>query len=113
MTSHGIEHREIVLEELLLLWLANVNPAFAPFRELFDDSTLKGDTAYNQVLALLDEFLQRQPPFGPDKQKLIDMLRSPAMALSRLAFRAIALHAGKMGVAAGQISRRVFWPTST
>ena len=25
----------------MLLWLANRNPAFAPFRELFDDSDLK------------------------------------------------------------------------
>ena len=29
--------REVVLEEILLLWLANRNPAFEPFRELFDD----------------------------------------------------------------------------
>ena len=36
-------NREIALEELLLLWLANANPAFAPFQELFDDAPLAAD----------------------------------------------------------------------
>ena len=36
-TTGGLPNRQIVLEELLLLWLANLNPAFAPFGELFDD----------------------------------------------------------------------------
>ncbi|MGB9627772.1 MAG: alpha-amylase, partial [Thermodesulfobacteriota bacterium] len=28
--SEGISHRSIILEEMLMLWLANMNPAFAP-----------------------------------------------------------------------------------
>ena len=43
-TSQGVCHRESVLEEMLLLWLANNNPAFSPFRELFDDSVLAGES---------------------------------------------------------------------
>src|SRR4029078_683458 len=27
----GVPNRQIILEEMLLLWLANVNPAFSPF----------------------------------------------------------------------------------
>jgi hypothetical protein len=42
----GIPHRLIVLEEMLLLWLANMNSAFSPFMELFDDSTLEGESSY-------------------------------------------------------------------
>ena len=38
--TDGTPNRAIALEELLLLWLANVNPAFPPFEELFDDGPL-------------------------------------------------------------------------
>ncbi|HUL30823.1 MAG TPA: alpha-amylase, partial [Thermodesulfobacteriota bacterium] len=42
----GVSHRLIVLEEMLILWLANMNPAFSPFIELFDDAALEGETSY-------------------------------------------------------------------
>src|SRR5690606_25864824 len=32
----GVPNRQVLLEELLMLWLENLNPAFSPFRELFD-----------------------------------------------------------------------------
>src|SRR3989338_50243 len=35
-----IPNRLIVLEEMLMLWLANMNPAFSPYLELFDDTVL-------------------------------------------------------------------------
>src|SRR5574342_539708 len=34
--TNGQAHHQIELEEMLMLWLANQNPAFQPFRELFD-----------------------------------------------------------------------------
>jgi len=74
----GVPHREILLEEMLMLWLANENPAFAPFLELFDDATLSRETAYRQSIDELYEFFETQPPFGPDQQNLIDLLRAPA-----------------------------------
>jgi glycosidase len=76
----GVPHRQIVLEEMLMLWLANTNPAFAPFLELFDDADLARRTAYLQVMSSLYEFFDTQPPFGLDNQNLIDMLRAPALA---------------------------------
>ena len=75
-----ISNREIVLEEMLLLWLANVNPAFGPYSELFDDSPLEKDTSYVQIMAALHTFFETQPPFGPENQNLVDMLRAPAIA---------------------------------
>ena len=36
-----IPNRLIVLEEMLNLWLANANPAFEPFSELFDEKELR------------------------------------------------------------------------
>ncbi len=77
----AVDHREAVLEELLMLWLANGNPAFAPFCELFDDERVERETAYRQVLSELHGFFDTQAPFGPDWQNLIDMLRSPAVAV--------------------------------
>jgi glycosidase len=80
-STGGVSHRQLALEEMLLLWLANANPAFSPFRELFDDTSLGADTAYRQVLTGLHEFFATQPVFGPDNQNLIDMLRSPAVVV--------------------------------
>jgi len=76
----GVPHRQIVLEEMLMLWLANLNPAFSPFIELFDDSNLEKETSYFKTMELLHTFFSAQPFFGPDYQNLIDMLRSPALA---------------------------------
>jgi len=76
----GTSHRQIVLEEMLMLWLANANPAFSPFLELFDDATLARGTAYTEIIAELYEFFDTQPRFGADNWNLIDMLRAPALA---------------------------------
>jgi len=76
----GVPHREILFEEMLMLWLANANPAFVPFLELFDDSALSSGTVYRQSIDELHEFFETQPPFGPDQQNLIDVLRAPALA---------------------------------
>jgi len=77
----GVPHRQIILEEMSMLWLANVNPATAPFMELFDDTDLEKETVYLRLMSSLREFFEKQPHFGPDHQNLIDMLRSPAIAV--------------------------------
>ncbi len=79
--SDGTPHTEILLEEMLMLWLANENPAFSPFIELFDDATLAKEAAYLPILESLHEFFESQPRFGPEHQNLVDMLRSPAVAV--------------------------------
>jgi glycosidase len=76
----GVSHRQMVLEEMVMLWLANVNPAFSPFLELFDDSALEEETSYLKLMEGLKDFINSQPVYGPDHQNLIDMLRSPAIA---------------------------------
>jgi len=76
----GPARREIALEEMLMVWLANLNPAFGPFKELFDDAPLKSETAYPRIMAGLREFFAGQPTFGPDHQNVIDLLRAPALA---------------------------------
>ncbi len=76
--TDGVPHRQVVLEELILLWLANENPGFSPFVELFDDTEMERETAYREVMAELYDFFDAQPPFGPDHENLIDMLSAPA-----------------------------------
>lgn len=79
--TDGRPNREIALEEVLTLWLANANAAFDDFAELFDDEALAGETAYRQLITGLQAFFAAQPPFGPDQQSLVSMLRSPAVAV--------------------------------
>jgi glycosidase len=80
-TSDGVPNRQIALEEMLMLWLANANPAFTPFHELFDDTSLAENTAYPDIIAGLAEFFAMQPFFGPDNQSLVEMLHSPAVVV--------------------------------
>jgi glycosidase len=79
-TTDGIPNRHLALEEMLMLWLENDNPAFAPFMDLFDDADLEKTTAYTEVFERLETFFEDQPRFGPEDQTLIDLLRSPARA---------------------------------
>lgn len=81
----GRPNREVLLEEMLLLWLVNASPAFAPFRELFDDSPLRRDTAYPEIAASLETFFAAEPPMprsdpGAPEQSLFEALRAPAVA---------------------------------
>ncbi|MBI5301095.1 MAG: alpha-amylase [Chloroflexi bacterium] len=78
--TDGVPHRHIVLEEMLMLWLANANRAFMPFIELFDDASLEKSTSYQLLITHLYSFFDTQPRFGPDDQNLIDLLRAPALA---------------------------------
>ncbi|MBS3967758.1 MAG: alpha-amylase [Truepera sp.] len=75
----GVPHRQIVLEELLMLWLDNENPACERYRELFDDSSLREVTAYSQIITELKRFFDQEPGFGPDGASLFALLRAPAL----------------------------------
>ncbi len=76
----GVPNQHLLLEELLLLWLANNNPAAEGFRELFDDRHLADHTAYTKVINQLEAFFETQPRFGPHNLPLIDFLRAPVLA---------------------------------
>ena len=76
----GIPHRQTALEELVMLWVENLNPAFAPFKEMFDDAPLAEGTAYPKIMAGLTDFFAGQPVFGAERLTLLDLLRAPALA---------------------------------
>jgi glycosidase len=74
----------MTLEEIMLLALANLNPAFRPFRFLFDDAALAKKTVYNPALDELRAHLAALPAFGADELNLWDLLRAPALASDTL-----------------------------
>jgi len=79
-STDGIPNKELALEEMMLAWLDNKNPAASPLKGFFDDKRLKKRSAYDQVQTGIQNFFSQLPPFGPEKQDLISMLRSPAIA---------------------------------
>ena len=76
----GMTHRAMAIEELVMLWFGNANPATAPYRELFDDRPLAAGTAYARLTATLREYFETRPRFGPEKRNLVDFLRAPVLA---------------------------------
>ena len=82
-SSNGLRHRQISLEEMLLVSISNQNPALEPYKEFFDDSVLQG-TAYPDSIRLLIDYLARQPGLGNQGvgigKSLYEILLSPAKA---------------------------------
>jgi glycosidase len=76
-TSDGLPHREAALEELMLLWIANRNPAFGKYRELFNDEDLQTQTIYDKATATLPAYFVTRPPLSPEAGSLLDVLRAP------------------------------------
>ncbi len=82
--TEGENNRALSLEELMLLALANLNPAFEPFHFLFDDADLAEQTVYDNAIEELKNYFAGLPVFGPDNQSLWDLLRAPALASDTL-----------------------------
>ena len=78
--TEGVSNREAALEELILLWLANTNPAFTGFRLLFGDESLKLATSYSSATAVLPTFFESRPRFKNEPVSLLDLLRAPSLA---------------------------------
>ncbi len=78
-STEGLPNREAALEELLMLWIANINPAFKPFQALFEDKGLKQQTVYPSVTAAFPDFFSTRPPL-PEIGTLYDALRAPILA---------------------------------
>lgn len=79
-SSEGRSHREMVLEELIMVNINNANPAFQPFMELFGDENLGTGTEYPRVVPSIYDFFATQPKFGIEEQNLLDILKAPALA---------------------------------
>ncbi len=78
--TDGMPNREAAFEEMLLLWLANTNPAFAVFDLLFGDKALKNETAYSAATSTLPNYFRTRPPVEPALGSLLNALRAPMLA---------------------------------
>ncbi len=79
-TNQQRSNREQVLEEMIMLHLANENPAFHPFQILFDDTVLSTNPNYMKVWNQIKAFFMTQPVFGPKNNNLIAMFKEPVIA---------------------------------
>jgi glycosidase len=80
--SDGQPNRAAALEELLMLHLANRNPAFKPFAELFEDKLLAEKKAYRQLASKAPEYFATRPLIPlPNSApvNLYDLLSVPAV----------------------------------
>lgn len=75
-----VANREILLEDLLMLEINRENPAYSPFKLLFSDSEIAQREEYSSLINELQGFLDSKGPFPPFDRKLIELLRSPALA---------------------------------
>jgi glycosidase len=78
--TDGEDHRQVAIEELVLLWFANRNPAFEPFRELFEEGGLRQKTAYGSAVRRLESYLAASMTSGPKVESLLDLLLAPVRA---------------------------------
>ena len=79
-TGKQRDNREQVLEEMILLHLANENPAFHPFQILFDDQKLSLNANYIKTWNQIKAYFKTQPVFGDMNHDLITMLKEPVVA---------------------------------
>jgi glycosidase len=81
--AENLSHRQVTLEEMMLLKVANSNPALQAYKEFFDDRVLDG-TAYNEALALLERFWANRPLLqsaqGGSPESLSEILSAPSKA---------------------------------
>lgn len=78
-STGGIPNRQLVIEELLMLWLSLENPALISYSELFVEENLTHDPRFSPVIQSLQTFFANQPPFGPDNKSLLQMLQTPSI----------------------------------
>ena len=69
---------EIYLEEMLLVWLSNLNPALKLYHELIDDTALTTESNYKQIVKQSYLFFEQLPGVGDSALNLIDFLQVPA-----------------------------------
>src|SRR5208283_4882445 len=77
--TDGRSNQHITIEELILLYLTNFNPAAAKFDELFSDKALSAKTKYPALINALEQFFRTEKTFGPENQFIFDLLRAPIL----------------------------------
>lgn len=78
-STNGKPNREIILEEILLLYLENENPGFKALSELFDDAPLKEIPVYETFLKETEQFFDTEKPASIENLPLLKALKKPIL----------------------------------
>jgi len=70
-------NREKVLEESLLVWLNNQNPALDRLSVFISDQALRQENAYPKLIQTILGAMKAMGPAGPDNTDLADMITMP------------------------------------
>ncbi|RLI66961.1 MAG: alpha-amylase [Promethearchaeia archaeon] len=73
----GIKNQEKYVNEFVSLWLSNINPAFSPYLEFFDDEALEKHAKYLNIVKKIKEFYEQKPFFKYTGKNIIETLRDP------------------------------------
>ena len=78
--STGLKsNKEIILEEIILLYLENSNQATPALEELYNNKPLKEKTAYLLFIEKLEYFFSLEKSFGKENLSLISFLKKPLL----------------------------------
>lgn len=69
---------EITLEEMILLYFANFNPANKKLIELFDQNYIDKEL-FPGAIKQLEQFFTNEKKFGPDNQDMFTLLKTPIL----------------------------------
>lgn len=79
-SQQGKPNNEIALEEMIMLYFANFNPAFAQFKELFDDAKFSNETPYKFLIEVIEQVSLSEKGFGLGNVPLFKFLRAPILS---------------------------------
>ena len=77
--TEGRSNRYICLEELVMLFFANFNPANKKLKEFFDEKLMDDPTTFRRMIDELEDFFEDQPGFGPDDQDIFSLFKTPIL----------------------------------
>jgi glycosidase len=70
----------ITIEEMMMVWFANINRGNKKLKELFDTGLLKNVEVYRQFAGKLEDYFSTEPPFGPDLLDIFTLFKTPMLS---------------------------------
>ena len=78
--SGNVQNRELLIEEMILLHLANLNPAFTKLKELFNEEYIDEKKSYKSTLQNLESFFKKEEfKVGKKNLDLFTFLKMPIL----------------------------------
>ncbi len=78
-----VQNRELLIEELILLHISNLNPAFLKLKELFNEDYLAEKTHYKSTITNLEKFFKKEEfKIGVKNTDLFSFLKLPFQTYS-------------------------------